>query len=440
MKITINSIINKYFKNKEVKNASWLIGSKIIQMVISLLVGVLTARYLGPTSYGVINYATAYVAFFTSLSSLGINSIIIKNFVDHPEEEGKTIGTTLILRLLASGLSCFMIFIVSSVADAGETETILVVVLCSLSLVFHVFETLNFWFQSKYMSKRVAVSTLIAYIFTSLYKIILLILKKSVLWFAFTTSFDYIVYAIVIIFYFKREGGPKWSFSLAKAKELLGKSHHFILSGLMVAIYGYTNKFILKHLVDAAAVGYYSTANAVCHMWTFVIQAIIDSMYPTIMHLYQTDRHAFERKNRQLYAIVFYVSILVSVILTLFAPLIITILYGDNYLPAVAPMRVITWYTAFSYMGVARNAWIVCENRQKFLKFIYFGAAIINVCLNFILIPLVGTIGAALASLVTELFTSIVLPLLIKQMRPNSIMMLHAIALKGVFDSKKHNA
>ena len=175
-------------------------------------------------------------------------------------------------------------------------------------------------------------------------------------------------------------------------------------------------------------------------MWTFVIQAIIDSMYPTIMHLYQTDRHAFERKNRQLYAIVFYVSIFVSVILTLFAPIIITILYGDNYLPAVAPMRVITWYTAFSYMGVARNAWIVCENRQKFLKFIYFGAAIINVCLNFALIPLVGTIGAALASLVTELFTSIVLPLLIKQMRPNSIMMLQAIALKGVFDSKKHNA
>ena len=434
MKKTLNIIISCFRKNKEAKNASWLIGGKVIQMMISLLVGILIARYLGPTNYGVINYGTAYVAFFSSLSSLGINSIIIKNFIDHPNEEGKTIGTTFILRLISSGISCLIIFLISVIADEGEAETILVVVLCSLSLVFNVFETLNFWFQSKYLSKRVAVSTLIAYIFTSLYKIVLLIIKTNVVWFAFATSFDYIVYAIVIILYYKRDRGPGWSFSLKKAKELLSSSHHFILSGLMVAVYGYTNKLILKHLVDVTAVGYYSTANGICHMWTFVLQAIIDSMYPTIMRLYQTDRRAYERKNRQLYAIVFYASIFVSLIFTLFAPLIISILYGEEYIPAVAPMRVITWYTAFSYIGVARNAWIVCENQQKYLKFMYFGAAVINICLNFILIPLIGTVGAALASLVTELFTSIILPLMIKDMRPNSLMILQAIALKDIFN------
>lgn len=436
MKKALDFFIGYLKKNKEAKNASWLIGGKIIQMLISLLVGILIARYLGPTSYGVINYGTAYVAFFTSLSSLGINSIIIKNFIDHPEEEGNTIGTTIILRLMSSGLSCITIFLISFIADAGEFETILVVALCSLSLIFNVFETMNFWFQSKYLSKRVAVTTLIAYAFTSLYKIVLLILKKNVTWFAFTTSFDYIIYAVFIIMYYKKDGGPRWSFSLKKAKELLTASHHFILSGLMVAVYGYTNKLILKHLVDATAVGYYSTANGICHLWTFVLQAIIDSMYPTIMRLYQTDRRAYERKNRQLYAIVFYTSTFVSIIFTLCAPLIILILYGEAYMPAVAPMRVITWYTAFSYMGVARNAWIVCENRQKYLKFMYFGAAIVNVCLNFALIPLIGTVGAALASLITEIFTSILLPLMIRDMRPNCLMMLQAIALKDVFKRK----
>lgn len=429
--------IKSIIKNKEVNNASWLIGGKVIQMMISLIVGILTARYLGPANYGVINYGTAYVAFFTSLSSLGINSIIIKNFVDHPDEEGKTIGTTLVLRLLSSGLSCLLIFLIVSIADAGEKETIAIVVLCSLSLVFQIFETLNFWLQSKYLSKRIAIATLIAYIFTSIYKIVLLIFQKNVLWFAFATSFDYIVYAIVIIFFFKKENGPSWSFSFAKAKELLVPSHHFILSGLMVSIYGYTSKLILKHMVDATAVGYYSTAVSICHMWTFVIQAIIDSMYPTIMRLHKTDRLAFERKNRQLYAIVFYLCFFVSLVITVFAPLIVSILYGEDYMPAVAPMRVITWYTAFSYMGVARNAWIVCENRQKYLKFMYFGAVVINICLNLALIPIIGTVGAAMASFVTELFTSIVIPLMIKDMRPNSLMMLQAITLKDVFTIKK---
>ena len=57
-------MIIKFLKNATVKNASWLIMGKVAQMAISLIVGVLTARYLGPSNYGLINYASAYTAFF----------------------------------------------------------------------------------------------------------------------------------------------------------------------------------------------------------------------------------------------------------------------------------------------------------------------------------------------------------------------------------------
>ncbi len=53
------------FRNKEAKNASWLIGGKIAQMVLSLFVGVLSARYLGPSNYGLISYGNALVSFFS---------------------------------------------------------------------------------------------------------------------------------------------------------------------------------------------------------------------------------------------------------------------------------------------------------------------------------------------------------------------------------------
>lgn len=56
--------MNNLFRHKSVKNAGWLISGKIIQMIISLGVGLLTARYLGPANYGLINYASAYTAFF----------------------------------------------------------------------------------------------------------------------------------------------------------------------------------------------------------------------------------------------------------------------------------------------------------------------------------------------------------------------------------------
>ena len=93
----------------------------------------------------------------------------------------------------------------------------------------------------------------------------------------------------------------------------------------------------------------------------------------------------------------------------------------------------VTWYTAFSYLGVARNAWIVCKNSQKYLKYIYFSAAVINVLLNLLFIPILGATGAALASLITQIFTSIILPFFYKDLRENSKLMLEAILLKGVF-------
>lgn len=423
----MKDFIKRLLHNKEATNASWLIGARIVQMVLSLFVGILTARYLGPSNYGLINYAGAYVAFFTSLCNLGINSIIVKNFVDHPDEQGETIGSTLMLRFLSSALSCGIIFAISLFADAGEPTTILVVALCSISLIFHIFETFNFWFQSRYESKRTAIATFTAYVVTSIYKIILLILNKSVIWFAFATSVDYIAVAVLLYIFYKKAGGPKLSFSFAKSRQLLGSSYHFILSGLMVAIYGYTDKFMLKQMLDSTEVGYYSTATAICGMWVFVLQALIDSMYPTIMRLYKTDKAAFERKNKQLYCMVFYVSVLVSIVFSLLATLIIRILYGAEFMGAVSPLRIVTWYTAFSYLGVARNAWVVCENKQKYLKYMYLSAAIINIALNALLIPIWAASGAAFASLITQICTSLVLPFFFKGMRRNSVLVLQAI-------------
>ena len=111
----------------------------------------------------------------------------------------------------------------------------------------------------------------------------------------------------------------------------------------------------------------------------------------------------------------------------------VRILYGEAYMPSVPVLKTVTWYTAFSYLGVARNAWIVSEGKQKYLKYMYGCAAAMNVLLNATLIPQLGAVGAALASLITEICTSIILPMCLKEMRPNAKMMLDAIIFKGLW-------
>lgn len=422
-----------FLKTKETKNALWLIGGRVAQMVLSLFIGVLSARYLGPANYGLINYATSLVSFFMSFCTLGINSIIIKDFYDHPDEEGTTIGTTIVMRLLSSLCSAVLIISISFVLDYGEWETILIVILCTVSLLFHVLDTIKFWFQYKYKSNVTAIAIFVAYLATSIYKIVLLILSKSVFWFAFATSVDYIVLGVLLFIFYRIHKGPKLKFSWEKGKSLLSVSYHYILSGLMVSIYNKTANLMLKHMLDEEAVGYYSTAVAICSMWTFVLTAIIDAMYPTIIKSFDEGEEAFNKRNRQLYAIVFYVSTIVSILFTVFGRFGILILYGEAYLPAATPLAVVTWYTAFSYFGVARNAWMVCYKKQKYLKYMYIFAAIINVAFNIIFIPLWGATGAGFASLVTQVFTSVILPYCVKDLRPNAKLILEAIMLKKVF-------
>lgn len=424
--------IGKFSLGRTVQNAGWIIGGRIAQMAISFIVSVLTARYLGPSNYGLINYANAYIAFFTAFCTLGINSLLVKEFLDSPDDVGTTIGTTLGLRAISSLLSAFTIIIISCFADKGEPITIAVVALSSIGVVFNVFETFNYWFQAQLKSKITAITSFTAYFITAIYKIILLLLNKSVVWFALATSLDYICVAVLLFAAYKKECGKPLKFSLKYGKNLLKRSHHFILSGLMVAIYGYTDKIMLKHMLGESDVGLYSIATSLCNVWCFVLSAIIDSVYPSIMEANNKDEDLFKRRNKQLYAIVFYVSFFVAIMFQIFAPLAVQILYGEAYSGSVNPLRIITWYTAFSYLGVARNAWIVCKEKQRYLKYIYVLAAASNVVLNFIFIPLFGASGAAIASLIAQILTSIVLPLFIKPLRENSILMLEAIILKGV--------
>ena len=236
MKILLQSLR----KNKVVKNAGWIIGGKVANKLLAFVVGIFAARYLGPSNYGLINYAAAYATFFASLCTLGINSVIVKDFVDHPDQQGETIGTTLLLRAMSSLLSALAIIGIVSVVDRGERLTVVVVALYSIGLIFQVFDTLNYWFQARLQSKYSAIAELVSYAAMSVYKIILLALGKSVEWFAVASALDYIVLAVFLLIAYFKNGGTRFHYSLKKGKGASSKQqqlYHSRADGLHLCLY-----------------------------------------------------------------------------------------------------------------------------------------------------------------------------------------------------------
>ena len=231
--------------------------------------------------------------------------------------------------------------------------------------MFYCFDSYKQWFQAKLLSKYYAIATIISYSVVTVYKILLLVNGKSVEWFAVSNSIDYLLMAVVLCFFYHKSLGPALSVSLKKAKELLSESCNYILSGLMIAIYGSTDKFMLKQLLNESEVGYYSLALSLSCIWTFILSAIIESLSPSIIQYRALDKDKYDKANVRLYAIVFYISLLSALGVCLLAPLIIGVLYGREYLDAVKPLRIVVWYVAFSYLGVARDIWVACEGKQK---------------------------------------------------------------------------
>ncbi len=418
----LNSI-KHLINNKVFKNASWIIFCKIVQAVLNLVVTMLSARYLGPSGYGLINYAASVVAFVTPIMQLGLNSILVQEIVNTPEKEGEILGTSLLMSFCTSFLTIGGVVAFVAIANHGERETIIVCALYSILLIFQSLELVQYWFQAKLKSKYPAIVMLVAYVIVSAYKITLLVTGKNIYWFALSQAIDYLVISSLLLIVYARLGTQHLSISWEHAKRLFAKSRYYIVSSLMVTIFAQTDRVMLKLMVNDAATGYYSAAVSCAGMTSFIFTAIIDSARPSIFEGKKIGQEIFERNIIRLYSVIIYFALLQCVFITAFAKIIINILYGNDYASSVDALRLIVWYTTFSYIGSVRNIWILAEGKQKLLWILNLSGALLNVVLNYILIPVWGIMGASFASLITQFFTNVVMGFIIKPIRRNNALM-----------------
>ncbi len=291
--------------------------------------------------------------------------------------------------------------------NPGEQETIIVCALYSIVLILQVFEMINYWFQAKLMAKYSSIIGLLGFCAGSGFRVYLLITRKSIYWFPWVSSLAALVVAGALLWTYHRKGTQKLSFSRERGKKLLAQSRYYIISDLMVVIFAQTDRIMLKSFLGNEATGYYSAAFTCAGLTGFVFSAIIDSLRPSILEK-DLPKETYQRRISELFSILIYLALAQSLGMTLFAPIIIGLIYGAQYSAAVPALQIVVWYTTFAYMGSARNIWLLAEGKQKHLWKINLVGAAANVVLNALLIPMMGVNGAALASLATQFLTNVV--------------------------------
>lgn len=405
--------------NRVFKNASWIIVCRLVQAVFAVIINGLTARYFGPSNYGIISYAASLVAFVTPLMKLGTSYVLVNEIIKFPQEEGEILGTSMMMTLISSLMCVVGLAAFAKIADYNDPTTSTVVVLYSLILIAQSMEQIQYWFQAKLLSKIVSITSLAVYLVISAYKVFLLASKKSIYWFAVSNALDHSIIAIVLIIIYLHKNDQRLKFSWICFKRLWKNGRLYIVPEIMGLVLQQSDRIMLKFMCGNSEVGMYASALYIAGLSGFVFNAIIQSFQPQILEDKLRDKKKYERDMIKLYGIINYLSLMQCVFIVIFGKYMVNLLYGSEFLENITMLNIVVWYTMFSYFGSVRTVYIVAENKQKYLWIISFSGMIINIVLNLLLINEFGGEGAAVATLITQVFTNIVIVYVIKPLRDN---------------------
>ncbi|MCR4766509.1 MAG: flippase [Saccharofermentans sp.] len=386
-------------------------------MLTSLIIVALIARHLGPADYGLINYCSSLIAMFTTLSGLGMDNLIVSEIIRNPEKEGGYLGSALVMRLAASFISYPVILALIAVMNPGNHTLFIVAALQALGMIFQTYEVLVYWFRIKLKMKYISIALVAAITVNTIFRIVLLINKATVEWFALSISVQALVGGIIIAAFFAKKSDVRLKAGFRDARDLLKISYNCIISSMAIIIYMEVDKILLEKMTGSANVGIYSAAVVMATCWQFIPVTLIDSSRPVILEKRKTSHEAYIDQFKLLMAGVNLMAFIFALLMSCLGWFFIYFLYGKDYLGAFIPLIILSWSSFIGISGYTRTVWITGEGFYKYEKSYAVTAMILNILLDIVLIWQFGVIGAAVATLITYVYEVLIVPLFFRETR-----------------------
>jgi PST family polysaccharide transporter len=396
-------IAGRFNLHAAIHNSGWLLFDKLARLMLGLLVGAWVARYLGPGQYGRLAYVLAYLAFFQTVVSLGLDGIVVREIALHRDRASQILGTSFALRL-GSGVLAWMIAILGLIMLNGlHDESVLLAILAGSALVFQSADTADLWFQSQSQSRRTVIAKLTAYLLSSGIKVLLILVKAPVLAFAAVFALDAGVAAIGMnIAYRSYNCGSPWSSTYKQGVLLLNESWPFVLSGLSIMIYIRIDQIMIKEILGESALGIYAAVLPLSTYWQVVPITLSVSLAPYIAKQRLIGEEQYRRSIVLVFRSFFYLGMLAAAGTCLVSGWIVPLLYGSGYMEAIHILNIHSISNVFCFLGVAHGLWLVNERRFAVRLYGTLLAGISAILINFFLLPKFGVVAACYSAIAAQ--------------------------------------
>jgi O-antigen/teichoic acid export membrane protein len=311
-----------------------------------------------------------------------------------------------------------------------DAFTNLLIVIIALSELFKVFEVINYFFQAQVLSKYVVQVQVAINFIVSLLKILLVLLHASLIWFALVVALGAILNGLGYWYaYHKREGTlRKWVFKQALAYHLLRESWPLVLYGVALNIQARVDQVMLGKMLNNYEVGQYSVALKFIEIFGFMPVVLMNTFSPAVTRAKAVGQELYHNRLINLYRLMFLAFLAIAVPIYFLSERIIVWMYGAEYSAAGYLLSLFALRLFFSNMGVGKSAFVVNESLFKYSLSTVVIGALVNISLNYLLIPKYASVGSVIASLASFAVSIFLIDIFFQKTRENQLLM-----FKGIF-------
>ena len=391
-------------------NTVWVFSALFLRLLSGILVGVWLVRYLGPNKLGIFNYALAFNAIFLGLAQLGLESIVIRDILGHPEQTALYMGTTFRLKFFASLATIAIMAICSWLAGNDFTLTFYILIIAT-GMIWQSLEVIDLYFQAMVQSKYSSLGRIIQIIITSILKIIFILIHADLIYFVIVSMIDQVLLGFFYLAAYKHAKGKLdflRQFDWTIAKSLLKSCWPLVFGSITIAIYSRIDQIMIKPMLGATSLGLFSAAIKFTELSYLIPQLAADSFFPAIVNAKNRNQEQYRQRLLFLMAALVWGAVFIAVLTTLFGKALIVFMYGSVYRESGTILVITIWTLVFASMNLLTNLWLMVEHRTQIILVKTLCGAVASIVLNLLFIPRYGIIGSAYAMLLAQFTVAII--------------------------------
>lgn len=407
---------NKTTRQIILKNSFWLWLAEMIGKGSSFIIAILLARHFGATIYGQWAFAISFVSLFAVFAEFGFSILVISEVSKDKSKTPEYIDNILAMKTILGILVFIAISIIIQFFRKEQAIVQLVyflagyIIINTFALFFRSIAQANERMEYEAVCRSInglSLLALVAFFVFGNFSIVyigLAYLLSAVI----TTAASLLIVWHNFSTFFKK-------IDRQICKDILSGAWPLAFGNLFSVVYGQVDTIMLSVMKTDLDVGLYNAPYSFISGLSIIPALIISAIYPKLSHSFLNSKQTFLKLYKTSLKYILLLVVILIPPLFILAPQITFLLYGTEYMASVLAFRILLFSEACIFISYIFSYSLYAMGKQIIYARTIVGCLLLNIILNFLLIPGHSYVGASIAAAIPNFFQITILFLLLKK-------------------------